>query len=180
MMRALVVVGAIAGLALTAGCSSTKQPGAGTVYTVPSLTNVIPQVDTTKLLPAQIPYAGSIIPSTIIQLTPALGIPLEKIVFWGAYAGAAYLILDPLSPNWDIEVAPFPENHFHLSLHMKRFYAGGAGEARVVFQRRAKELMKTGDYDSYQILEYTEGMESSVLGSQRTAEGVILLTKKNG
>ena len=179
-MRLNAMAAALLGLAITTACSSTTQPGVGTVHTVPSLTNVIPQLDTTKVLPAQIPYAGSIIPNTMIQLSPSLGIPLEKIVYWGAYAGAAYLILDPLSPNWEIEVAPLPENRYHLSLHMKRFYAGGAGEARVVFNRRVKELMRSGEYEAYQILEYSEGMESSPLGSQRTAEGVVRLTKKAG
>lgn len=177
-MRTLVVAGAVICLA-GAGCSATRLPNGGTVYSADT-TKAIPQVDTTNLLPAQIPYLGTLIPSTMIQVSPSLGISLEKIVFWGAYAGAAYLILDPLAPNWDIEVAPFPENHYHLALHMKRFYSGGAGEARAVFQRRAKELMRAGGYDSYQIVEYSEGMESSVLGSQRTAAGVIQLTKKPG
>lgn len=178
-MRLGVLAAAAVSLAIVSGCSSTRLANGGTVY-APDSTKVIPQVDTSKLLPAQIPYAGSIVPATTLQLTPSLGIPLEKIVFWGAYAGAAYLILDPLAPNWDIEVAPLPQQQYHLSLHMKRFYAGGAGEARVVFNRRAKELMKAGEYDAYQILEYSEGMESSVLGSRRVATGVIQLTKKEG
>lgn len=124
-----------------------------------------------------LPAQGPIVPDTTLNLTPGLGISLEKIVFWGAYAGAAYLILDPLAPNWDIEQAAFPDSHYHLSLKMKRFYTGGAGESRVVFQQRAKELMRRAGYDGYQVLEYTEGMESSVLGSQRVAQGVIHLTR---
>jgi hypothetical protein len=130
-------------------------------------------------LQGNIPNTGSIIPDTKVVLLPSLSIPIEKLVYWGAYAGAAYLILDPLAPNWEIEEAKFPEEHYHLSLHMKRVYAGGAGEARTVFNRRAKELMRAGGYAGYEILEYSEGMESSVLGSQRVAEGVIQLTKRD-
>lgn len=126
------------------------------------------------LLPAQ----GSIVPDTTLNLTPGVTIALEKLVFWGAYAGAAYLILDPWAPNWEIEQAAFPDAHYHFSLKMKRYYAGGAGESRVVFQQRAKELMRQGGYDGYDVLEYSEGMESSVLGSQRVAQGVIHLTRK--
>ena len=103
---------------------------------------------------------------------------LEKIVFWGAYASVAYLSLDPLAPNWDIEQAAFPDSYFHLSLKMKRVYSGGAGEARVVFNQRAKDLMRQNGYESYEIVEYSEGLESSVLGSQRVSKGVIRLVRK--
>lgn len=120
-----------------------------------------------------------LVPDRTLQLTPSLGISLEKIVYWGAYAGAAYLILDPLAPNWEIEQAQLDQYHVHFSLKMKRYYAGGAGEARQVFQQRAKTLMREGGFVSYEILEYSEGMESSVLGSQRVGQGVIRLVPKS-
>jgi hypothetical protein len=134
----------------------------------------------TSSLNGTFPATGSLLPDTTLQLTPSFGVTLEKLVYWGGTAAIAYLILDPLSPNWSIEEARFPSGHVHLSLHMKRYYSGGAGEARVVFHRRAKELMREGGYDSYQVIEYNEGMESSVLGSQRVGEGVILLVKNVG
>jgi hypothetical protein len=128
-------------------------------------------------LDGKLPAQGPLIPDTTLNVTNSLQIPLEKLVYWGLYAGAAYLILDPLAPNWDIEQAAFPDGHYHFALKMKRYYAGGAGESRVVFHQRAKELMRQGGYDGYQVLEYTEGMESSVLGSQRVSRGVIRLTR---
>lgn len=127
-----------------------------------------------------LPAQGPIIPDATLNVSNAVQIPLERIVTWGLYAGAAYLILDPLAPNWEIEQAAFPDGHFHFSLKMKRFYAGGAGESRVVFHQRAKELMRQGGYDGYQVVEYSEGMESSVLGSQRVSQGVIRLTRNEG
>lgn len=127
-------------------------------------------------LSGDLPRSGSLVPNSTLKLTPSFGIPLEKVVFWGAYVGAAYLILDPLAPNWEIEEAPLPDNNIHISLKMKRFYAGGAGEARLVFQRRAKELVQYGEFAAYEVVEYSEGLESSMLGSQRFAEGVIRLT----
>ena len=133
----------------------------------------------TSRLGGTTPRTGSVVPNSTVQLLPNLAIPLEKLVYWGAYAGVAYMILDPLAPNWEIEEAPFPDNHFHLSLKMKRYYAGGAGEARVVFKQRARELMRVGGFDAYEVMEYSEGLESSVLGSQRVSEGVIHLTHKN-
>ena len=98
------------------------------------------------------------------------------MVYWGVYAGTAYLILDPFAPNWDIEEAPLPKNQFHFALKMKRFYSGGGGEARSILHRRAKELVQYGGFEGYELLEYSESLESSVLGSQRVAQGVIRLT----
>ncbi len=129
-------------------------------------------------LDGNFPAQGPILPDTALNLTKSVQIPLEKMVNWGLYAGAAWLILDPLAPNWEIEQASFPESHYHLSLKMKRVYAGGAGEARVVFHQRAKDLMRQNGFDTYAVVEYSEGLESSILGSQRVARGVIQLVRK--
>jgi hypothetical protein len=122
--------------------------------------------------------ANFLIPDKTLYVSKSVQIPLESIVGWGLYVGAAWLILDPMAPNWEIEQASFPDRYYHLSLKMKRIYPGGAGEARVVFHRRAKELMRQNGFDGYSVVEYTEGLDSSLLGSQRIAEGVIQLTRK--
>lgn len=129
-------------------------------------------------LSGNFPAQGPLIPDTALNLSNSVQIPLEKIVGWGLYAGAAWLILDPLAPNWEIEQASFPDRYYHLSLKMKRVYSGGAGESRVVFHQRAKELMRQNGFDAYTVVEYTEGLDSSILGSQRVAQGVIQLTRK--
>lgn len=103
--------------------------------------------------------------------------PIDKVVRWGGSVAVVAMAIDAFSPNWEIQEARFPGNHYQLFLQMKRTYSGGAGEARVVFQRRAKELMRAGSFDGYEVLEYSEGLESSVLGSQRNAIGVIKLTR---
>lgn len=123
---------------------------------------------------------GPLVPDANVILGPSVTYPLEKIVYWGAYAAAAWLILDPLAPNWEIQEARFPKDLVHLQLSMKRYYSGGAGEARAVFHRRAKEMMRAGNFAGYEVVEYSEGMDSSVLGAQRKAEGVIRLTKAPG
>lgn len=129
---------------------------------------------------SSIPSQGSLIPNATLKLTPSTSIALEKLVYWGAYVGIAYLVLDPWAPNWEVEEAPLGENLIHFSLKMKRYYAGGAGEARLLFHRRARELKDYNGFDGYEVMEYSEGLESSVLGSQRTAEGVVRFTKKAG
>jgi hypothetical protein len=125
-----------------------------------------------------LPKRGTIIPNTVLKVSPTVSIPLEKLVYWGALVGTVYLVLDPLAPNWEIEEAPLGDEYIHFSLQMKRYYAGGAGEARALFHRRAKELMRLNEFDTYTVVEYTESLDSSMLGSQRKAEGVVLLGKK--
>ena len=61
---------------------------------------------------------------------------------------------------------------------MKRYYSGGAGEARALFNRRARELMRLNDFDEYRVVEYSESLEASLFGSRRKAEGVIQLQHK--
>lgn len=124
------------------------------------------------------PTSGSLIPASKIAVSPGYTVSLEKIVYFAGAAAVAYYVIDPLAPNWEVEEAAFPQDHYRLALRMKKFYSGGAGEARVVFNRRADELMRKGGFDSYRIVEYSEGMESAVLGSQRVAEGVIELTRR--
>lgn len=157
---------------LLAGCAS--NPKAVSATGVAGQTTELVAKSTSKII------GGPLIPDSVVQLGPSLSYPLEKLVYWGLYVGAAYLILDPLAPNWDIQEARFPENHMHFRLHMKRFHAGGAGEARVIFNRRAREMMRAGGFGSYEVVEYSEGMESSVLGSQRTAEGVVRFARAPG
>jgi hypothetical protein len=157
---------------LLAGCAS--NPNAVSANGVVGNTTEAVAKTTSKVI------GGPLIPDAVVQLGPSVAYPLEKLVYWGIYVGAAYLILDPLAPNWDIQEARFPENHMHFRMNMKRFYAGGAGEARVIFNRRAREMMRAGGFSSYEVVEYSEGLESSVLGSQRTAEGVVRFTKAAG
>lgn len=125
-----------------------------------------------------VPKEGSLIPDHTLKVSPTYSFALEKLVYWGALAGVAYMVLDPQAPNWEIEEAPLGDRHIHFSLRMKRYYAGGAGEAQALFHRRAKELMRLNGYDDYKVVEYQESLESSVLGSQRTATGVIVLSHK--
>lgn len=123
---------------------------------------------------------GPVVPDKTINLSPLVQLPLESVVYWSIYASIAYMILDPLAPNWEIKEAAFPDNHVLVDLKMKRFYTGGAGEARQMFQHRAGELMRSGGFTGFRIIEYSEGLNSSMLGAQRTARGIIQLTHKDG
>jgi len=119
---------------------------------------------------------STFISGTNVTLGPTTTIALEKIVYWSGVGAIAYFVTDPFAPNWEIEEAQFPNDHYLLSLKMKRYYVGGAGEAKMVFNHRAKELANAGGFSGYKIVEYNEGMLSNVIGSQRIAQGVVMLT----
>jgi len=155
------------------GCASTQDAGTGSSSVAGQAVNVATGVAGTLI-------GGPLIPDATVAIGPSVSYPLERLVYWGAWAGAAWLILDPLAPNWRIEEVRLPENHLHLTLRMKRYYAGGAGEARQVFHRRARELMRAGGFRGYEIVEYSEGIESSMIGSQRTATGVVRFSNEAG
>jgi hypothetical protein len=91
--------------------------------------------------------------------------------------GLAYLIYDPIAPNWEIETIRVSEDIFTLQLTMKRFHNGGEGEAQYVFQRNVERLADAAGYDGYTILRYEEGIDSSTLGSRRFGKGRIRLFK---
>lgn len=120
---------------------------------------------------------GPLLPDATLQIGPTTSISLESLVYWGAAAAVAYYVLDPLAPNWEIQEARLSEEHVQLALKMKRYYAGGAGEARQVFHRRAQELARSGGFSRYEVIEYEESLDSSVLGGQRAARGVIRLVR---
>lgn len=125
------------------------------------------------------PRVGSTIPSASLQLTDSLNIPLSSIAAAGAIAAVAYVVLDPLAPNWDIQETKLGNDQYRLSMRLKRFAGGGTGEARQSFLRRAVHLAQEGGYGGYQVVSFSEGVEFAYPASQRVSEGVIQLLAKN-
>ena len=92
--------------------------------------------------------------------------------------GAIYLVYDPLAPNWEIEESRLNEDTYRFSLKMKRYHTGGAGESIQILKRRAGKLQYEQGFAGYQILEYTEGIDSQTIGARRMAEGTIKLVQR--
>jgi len=88
-----------------------------------------------------------------------------------------FILSDPLAPNWEIEETRLNDDTYRLSMKMKRYHTGGAGESIQVLKRRASQLQYEQGYSSYQILEYREGIDSQTIGARRMAEGVIRLVR---
>jgi hypothetical protein len=113
----------------------------------------------------------SLIPARTLNVSPSLTISAEAL----AAAGLIFLIVDPLAPNWKVEVAPIGQRRFSIRMTMKRFITGGEGEIGPVFRRTAEKLRDEGGYAEYALIELTEGIESRVPIAQRVAQGVIEL-----
>jgi hypothetical protein len=96
-----------------------------------------------------------------------------------AVAGALlYLVYDPLAPNWTINERELDAATYRLSLRAKNFRTGGDGEAMRIVKRRAAQLQREKGYTDYELLDYTEGIESAIPFSYRVSEGTIQLVNR--
>lgn len=122
--------------------------------------------------------ASPLVADKSIQLTAGTAIKLSTVAAAAVVAGGVYLIYDPLAPNWEVEEAKVNDETYRLALTMKRFHTGGAGESLQLLKRRASQLQNEKGFSGYQILEYTEGIDSRTIGARRVAEGVIRLVQR--
>jgi hypothetical protein len=124
-----------------------------------------------RLLSGLLAVAGALpLPAAAFSFPP----PVETALL----AAAIHVIYDPLAPNWEIEESRIAEDTYRFSLRMKRFHTGGSGESLQALKRRASQLRYEHGYAEYLILEYSEGIDSRTLGTQRVAEGVIRLVRR--
>lgn len=119
--------------------------------------------------------ASPIIPNASLRLTPNYSISLETMLI----GAAIYYFVDPLSPNWEGEMRRISDDTYSIAMRAKRFRSvGGDGEAGRVFRRNAEQIARAGGHASYDVLSYSEGIESETLGAVRFAEGTIRLSRK--
>jgi hypothetical protein len=117
--------------------------------------------------------SSSLIPNKAIQLTANTSVSLATLAAAAVVGGGIYLVYDPLAPNWEIEESRLSEDTYRFSLKMKRYHTGGAGESMQILKRRATQLQYEQGFGGYQILEYTEGIDSQTIGARRVGEGVV-------
>lgn len=122
--------------------------------------------------------ASPLIPDKFIQLTAKNSVSLSTLATAAVVAAAIYVVYDPLAPNWEIEEARLNDTTYRLSMKMKRYHTGGAGESIQLLKRRASQLQYENGFDSYHIVEYTEGIDSQTIGARRVAEGVVRLVQR--
>lgn len=119
-----------------------------------------------------------LIPNKSVQLTAGHSVSLSTLATGAVIVGAVYLVYDPLAPNWEIEETRLNEDTYRFSLKMKRFHTGGSGESMQIFKRRAGQLQAEQGFGAYQIVDYSEGIDSQTLGARRMAEGTIRLVQR--
>lgn len=119
-----------------------------------------------------------LIPAKSLQLTAKTSISLASLATAAVAGAAIYFYYDPLAPNWEIEESRLSDDTYRFSLKMKRYHTGGSGESIQILKRRASQLQHEQGFSSYQILEYTEGIDSQTLGARRVAEGTIKLVER--
>ena len=122
--------------------------------------------------------ASPLVPAKTLQLTAKTAISLSTVASALAVAAAIYVVYDPLAPNWEIEESRLNDDTYRFSLKMKRYHTGGAGESIQILKRRASQLQYEQGFANYQILEYTEGIDSQTIGARRVAEGTIRLVQR--
>ena len=116
-----------------------------------------------------------LIPDKAIQLTAGTAVSMSTLVAAAALGAVAYVVYDPLAPNWEIEESRLNDSTYRFSMKMKRYHTGGAGESIQILKRRASQLQFEQGFGSYQIMEYSEGIDSQTIGARRVAEGVVRL-----
>jgi hypothetical protein len=119
-----------------------------------------------------------LVPAQSLQITSGTVVSLASLVHGGMLAAAVNFIYDPLAPNWEIEEHRLNDDTYQFSMKMKRFHTGGAGECMQIMKRRAQKLQIEHGYGNYQLLEYTEGIDSVTLGARRVAAGTIKLVQR--
>ena len=113
----------------------------------------------------------TLIPARTLNISPSLTIPAETV----AAGSLLYFIVDPLAPNWKVQVEPLGRQRYRIAMTMKRFFTGGEGEVGPVLRRTAEKLCHERGCAAYAVVEQSEGIESRVTLSQRVAHAVIEL-----
>jgi len=111
----------------------------------------------------------TLIPNKALVLSRSLSVPLDSLVL----AAGVIVIVDPLAPNWHIEEQALGAGRYAFALTKKRFTTGGDGEAMPVLRRRIDQIAHDKGYTRFDLVEYTEGIDSNMPIAQRISRGVV-------
>ena len=110
-----------------------------------------------------------LIPNRALELSRSVSIPADVI----ALGVGLYVVIDPLAPNWRVEQRDLGNGRYAIAMTKKRFTTGGDGESPQIFRRRVDQLQREHGFASYEVIEFSEGIESNVLIAQRVSRGVV-------
>lgn len=116
-----------------------------------------------------------IIPNETVYLTSNVAFTYAELLGAAAVIGATYLIVDPLAPNWQVTQTKLADNRWRINMRKKDFTTGGDGETMELLRRHAEELAQTQGYRRYQVMAWTEGVQSDVPFAHRWGRGEVEL-----
>lgn len=116
-----------------------------------------------------------LIPDHTFKLTAAQSISTAELLGVAAVATAVYYVVDPLAPNWEVGETKVSDNRWRIAMQKKRFTTGGEGEAVMLLHREAERLAAANGYRAYQILGWSEGVQSDMPIGYRWGRGEIEL-----
>ncbi len=110
-----------------------------------------------------------LIPNDELVLSRSVQIPADVI----ALGVGLFLVIDPLAPNWRVEQHDLGSGRYAIAMTKKRFTTGGDGESPQIFRRRIDQIRREHGFASYEVIEFSEGIESNVLIAQRVSRGIV-------
>jgi hypothetical protein len=110
-----------------------------------------------------------------VPLSNSFQPPLDLVVGTAIVGAAALYVVDPLAPNWEVRTTPVDEAKIEISLRKKRFSVGGDGEAYALFRRHAQDLATEAGARGFEILSYSEEIQSETTYARRLSRGLVRL-----
>lgn len=87
--------------------------------------------------------------------------------------GPAPLLIDPFALNWRVEQHDLGNGRYAIAMTKNLLTTGGDGESARMFRKRADEIQRELGYSSFEVIEFSEGIESNVLIGQRVSRGIV-------
>ena len=128
---------------------------------------------------AALPGCRSTIQEVVTAADDASHFPLKTTLGIAGLGAAAYFIIDPLAPNWEVSETQLSDTRYRIDLRMKRFHLGGDGEAEPLFKRHAQDLAEQLASGEYRLISYSEGIDSNVTVPRRWSRGIVELSVKH-
>ncbi len=117
--------------------------------------------------------SSPIIPDETVKLTSTISFTAADVVMVAAVAGVAYLVIDPLAPNWEIHETKLSDTRYRIDMRKKRITTGGDGESIDLFHRQAEQIAIHAKASGYTIMSWNEGVDSDFPIARRWSRGEI-------
>lgn len=116
---------------------------------------------------------GTLLPGGAFKFSPRYSVAYMDIIMVAGLVALVYQVVDPAAPAWEILETRLPDNRVLYSLRMQRIHNGGEGEARQVLLRRVAELAREQGMKGYEIMSYSESLDSRLFLPHRLADAEV-------